>query len=155
MSHEIRAFLHPEDVLVNVDATCKRGVLRQLATHAARSLELPVEPLLASLLEREQLGSTGLGQGIALPHARAPLDRVRGVFARLKRPIDFESVDHQPVDLLFLLLAPDDGAADHLKALSRVARAVRSAEIQRALRGATDKATVYAVLTGAADAQAA
>jgi PTS system nitrogen regulatory IIA component len=99
-------------------------------------------------MQRERLGSTGIGSGIAIPHGKlAKLERLFGVFARLERPIDFEALDGQPVDLLFLLLAPEAAGADHLKALARVARLLRDHEIARKLRESRDAEALYAVLT--------
>jgi len=99
------------------------------------------------LQQREKLGSTGVGNGIAIPHGKLPkLTRLFGVFARLERPIDFEALDGQPVDLLFLLLAPEAAGADHLKALARVARLLRDADIARKLRDCRDGDALYAVL---------
>ena len=100
------------------------------------------------LAQRERLGSTGIGNGIAIPHGKLPkLERLFGVFARLDRPIDFEALDGQPVDLLFLLLAPEAAGADHLKALARVARLLRDPEVARKLRESRDAEAIYAVLT--------
>jgi len=100
------------------------------------------------LAQRERLGSTGIGGGIAIPHGKLPkLERLFGVFARLERPVDFEALDGQPVDLLFLLLAPEAAGADHLKALARVARLLRDSEVARKLRESRDAEALYAVLT--------
>ncbi len=97
--------------------------------------------------QREKLGSTGVGNGIAIPHGKLPkLDRLFGVFARLERPVDFEALDGQPVDLVFLLLAPEAAGADHLKALARVARLLRDSEVARKLRDSRDAEALYAVL---------
>jgi PTS system nitrogen regulatory IIA component len=100
------------------------------------------------LLERERLGTTGVGQGIAIPHGKlASLDRVYGLFARLERPIDFDAIDEQPVDLMFLLLAPEQAGADHLKALARVSRLLRDNAVCEKLRGSTSADALYALLT--------
>ena len=99
------------------------------------------------LLQREKLGSTGVGNGIAIPHGKLPkLDKLFGLFARLERPVDFEALDGQPVDLVFLLLAPEGAGADHLKALARVARLLRDPEVARKLRDSRDAEALYAVL---------
>ena len=99
-------------------------------------------------MQREKLGSTGVGNGIAIPHGKLPkLDKLFGLFARLDRPIDFEALDGQPVDLVFLLLAPEAAGADHLKALARVARLLRDPEVARKLRESRDAEALYAVLT--------
>src|SRR5205814_8656466 len=100
-----------------------------------------------SLWQRERLGSTGIGEGIAIPHGKLPgLDHLFGLVARLERPIDFEALDGQPVDIIFLLLAPEGAGADHLKALARVARALREPEVARKLRNSHDADALYAVL---------
>ena len=107
-------------------------------------------------MQREKLGSTGVGNGVAIPHGKLPkLSKVIGVFARLERPVDFEALDGQPVDLVFLLLAPEGAGADHLKALARVARLLRDPEIARKLRESTDDEALYAVLTMPSSASAA
>ena len=99
------------------------------------------------LLQREKLGSTGVGNGIAIPHGKLPkLGKLFGLFARLDRPVDFEALDGQPVDLVFLLLAPEGAGADHLKALARVARLLRDPEVARKLRDSRDAEALYAVL---------
>ena len=99
-------------------------------------------------MTREKLGSTGIGQGIAIPHGKlAALHRVHGLFARLSAPIDFESVDGQPVDLVFVLLAPDHAGADHLKALARISRMLRDAGVVAKLRGTDTAEGLYAILT--------
>ena len=101
-----------------------------------------------TLLERERLGTTGVGLGIAIPHGKmADLDRLYGVFARLKNPVDFDAVDDQPVDLIFLLLAPESAGADHLKALARVSRLLRDQSVCEKLRGSDTPAAIYALLT--------
>ena len=108
------------------------------------------------LLERERLGTTGVGSGIAIPHGKlSELDSVKGVFARLEEPIDFDAVDDQPVDLLFLLLAPEDAGADHLKALARVSRLLRDRAMCEKLRGSASKDALYSLLTDSAPSKAA
>ena len=119
-------------------------------THAARAAGLTGQSerdILEILQQRERLGSTGIGNGIAIPHGKLPkLERLFGLFARLDRPIDFEALDGQPVDLIFLLLAPEGAGADHLKALARVARLLRDPEVARKLRNSHDADALYAVL---------
>ena len=108
------------------------------------------------LLERERLGTTGVGKGIAIPHGKmAELDRLYGMFARLEHPIDFDAVDDQPVDLIFLLLAPESAGADHLKALARVSRLLRDKTICEKLRGCDSAEALYALLTDSATSHAA
>jgi PTS system nitrogen regulatory IIA component len=130
----------------------KKQALQELAAQAAKLTGLSERDVFDTLLQRERLGSTGIGNGIAIPHGKlARLDRLFGVFARLERPIDFEALDAQPVDLVFLLLAPEGAGADHLKALARIARLLRNTEVAQKLREARDGEALYAVLTCASD----
>jgi len=125
----------------------KKQALQELATKAAELTGHSERAILEVLLQREKLGSTGVGNGIAIPHGKLPkLSKVFGLFARLERPIDFEALDSQPVDLIFLLLAPEGAGADHLKALARVARLLRDSEVARKLRESSDAEALYAVL---------
>ncbi|MEM9234759.1 MAG: PTS sugar transporter subunit IIA [Pseudomonadota bacterium] len=155
MSNEINAFLAPEDVLLDIDARCKRDLLTKIAKHASGRLGLDCTALSDALMTREQLGTTAIGQGVAIPHAKVDIDRLWGFFARTARPVEFDALDDKPVDLLFLLLAPATATAEHLKALSRIARTVRPAATQKALRGASDRESLYALATGEIDAAAA
>jgi len=125
----------------------KKQLLQELAAKAAELSGQSERTILEILQQREKLGSTGVGNGIAIPHGKlAKLAKLFGVFARLDRAIDFEALDGQPVDLVFLLLAPEGAGADHLKALARVARLLRDAEIARKLRNSRDAEALYAVL---------
>jgi PTS system nitrogen regulatory IIA component len=126
----------------------KKQAIQEIAARAAELSGLSERTIFESLLQREKLGSTGIGHGIAIPHGKlSKLDRLFGLFARLERPIDFESLDGQPVDLIFLLLAPEGAGADHLKALARVARLLRDPDIANKLRESRDADALYAVLT--------
>lgn len=126
-----------DDGVVLRGASSKRQALHLVADVAAEALGLSTERVLEALLEREALGSTGLGSGVAVPHARVPgLNRVTGVFVRLDTPVAYGSVDDQPVDLMFALLAPPAAGAEHLRALAAVSRALRSAEMRERLRQA-------------------
>ena len=145
-----------DGVLAFVEAADKKQLLQKLSAHAAASLKLEEHVLMDALWEREKLGTTGVGHGIAIPHARvAGLADVRGFFARLAAPIAFESVDDQPVDLVFMLLAPEAAGADHLHALAAVSRALRDAGLCEVLRKAKDSAAILRVLSKAPAAQAA
>lgn len=155
MVNEIRDFLAPDDILIDIEPRCKRDLLTKMAKHAAARLNLEPTALTDALMDREQLGTTAIGHGIAIPHAKVEIDRLRGFFARTTKPVDFDALDDEPVDLLFLLLAPEGATAEHLKALSRIARAVRPEATQKALRGAKDPAALYALVTGEIDAAAA
>ena len=145
----------PESVLACVKASGKKSLLAELAAKAAPLFKLDERRLFDRLLERERLGSTGIGGGIAIPHGRMPgLDKPVGLFARLGHPVDFDSIDERPVDTVFLLLAPEGAGADHLKALARVSRLVRAPQVSERLRTAHDGAAIYAILTQRAAVEA-
>jgi PTS system nitrogen regulatory IIA component len=157
---EIVDLLAPEAVIPALKAPGKKQLLQELAHHAARLTQIPERRIFETLNERERLGSTGMGQGIAIPHGRiAGLNRICGLFARLETPVGYEAVDDQPVDLVFLLLAPESAGADHLKALARVSRLLRHQPTCEKLRAATKPEVIYALLTeptnGGASSQAA
>ena len=134
-------------VLPALKVNSKKQALQEIAARAAELSGLSERTVFETLLQREKLGSTGIGHGIAIPHGKLPkLERLFGLFARLDRPIDFESLDGQPVDLVFLLLAPEGAGADHLKALARVARLVRDPDTANKLRDSRDADAIYAVL---------
>jgi PTS system nitrogen regulatory IIA component len=138
----------PQAVVPSLRVNSKKQALQELAARAATMCGRSEREILEVLMQRERLGSTGIGSGIAIPHGKLPkLERLFGVFARLERPIDFEALDGQPIDLMFLLLAPEAAGADHLKALARVARLLRDPEIARKLRESRDAEALYAVLT--------
>ena len=140
--------LTPQAVMPALKVNSKKQALQELAARAAALCGRSEREVLDVLAQRERLGSTGIGNGIAIPHGKLPkLEHLFGVFARLDRPIDFEALDGQPVDLLFLLLAPEAAGADHLKALARVARLLRDPEVARKLRESRDAEAIYAVLT--------
>lgn len=134
---------------VDFGASSRKQALQAMSETAANATGLNARTILEAVLQRERLGSTGVGQGVAIPHARLPgIQEVMGFFMRLRTPVDFESIDGQPADLIFLLLAPEDASAEHLKALARVSRLLRREEVRRRLRAAPDAAAVYAVLAG-------
>ena len=138
----------PQAVVPALRVNSKKQALQELAARAAVMSGRSDREIFEVLMQRERLGSTGIGSGIAIPHGKlAKLDRLFGVFARLERPVDFEALDGQPVDLMFLLLAPEAAGADHLKALARVARLLRDPEVARKLRESRDAEALYAVLT--------
>jgi len=152
---DITSLVSPESVVPCLKATSKKQALQELARHAAQLTGLHERAIFDTLLERERLGTTGVGNGIAIPHGKmAPLDRLYGVFARLERPVDFESIDEQPVDLIFLLLAPECAGADHLKALARVSRLLRDRAMCEKLRATSSADALYALLANS-EAQAA
>lgn len=139
-----------------VGGSSKRQVLSVIADIAARSFGLPAEQVLDALLEREAAGSTGVGHGVAVPHARLEgLDRMRAVFVRLEQPVPFEAVDDQPVDLMFALFAPKGASSEHLRALARVSRLLRQPEIREQLRQARTAEAMHLLLVQEAQPSAA
>ena len=153
---EIADLLSPDAVVSHLKAASKKQVLQEMANKAAGLTGLSGRRIYETLAEREKLGSTGMGQGIAIPHGRvAGVEKMTGLFAQLDHPVDFDSMDDQPVDLVFLLLAPEGAGADHLKALARVSRLLRNQAICEKLRAAPHAATLYALLTEPSAAQAA
>ena len=139
---DLSDLLHVEAVLPHLKANS------EMAAKAAAITQRPEREIFDTLQQREKLGSTGVGHGVAIPHGKlVALDRLVGVFARLDKPVDFDALDDEPVDLMFLLLAPENAGADHLKALARIARVLREPAIASKLRAANDAAAIYALLT--------
>ncbi len=135
----------PEAIIPALKVNSKKQALQELSARAAELTGQNERAVFEVLLQREKLGTTG--EGVAIPHGKLPkLDRLFGLFARLERPIDFEAMDGQPVDLVFLLLAPEGAGADHLKALARVARLLRDQEVAKKLRASRDAQAIYSVL---------
>lgn len=150
------SWLMPQDVVPKLRGTSKKQVLQELARRSAERTGLEERAILDQLCQREKLGSTGIGRGVAIPHARpTTLTEAYGIFARLERPIDFEAVDSEPVDLILLLLTPAAAGADHLKILARASRMLRDEAMCRKLRGATSADALYALLAHKEDSQAA
>jgi len=146
----------PDAVLACVKASGKKALLAELASRAAIQFKLDERRLFDRLLERERLGSTGIGSGIAIPHGRmAGLSAPLGLFARLAQPIDFDSIDERPVDIVFLLIAPEGAGADHLKALARVSRLLRDRSLVEKLRATDSADALYALLVETVQAQSA
>lgn len=142
------AIIDKNSVLASLKAQNKKQLLQELSQALGASLAIDHRVIFETLLKREKLGSTGIGQGIAIPHGKMPtLSRVYGLFARLATPVDFDSVDGQPVDLVFVLLAPEHAGADHLKALARISRLLRDPVVVAKLRGTDDAEGLYAILT--------
>jgi PTS system nitrogen regulatory IIA component len=145
---QIADLLTPESVIPALRATSKKQALQELARRAAEVTGLNERAVFDVLLERERLGTTGVGRGIAIPHGKLTgIGRIYGMFARLEQAIDFEAIDDQPVDLIFLLLAPQSAGADHLKALARVSRLLRDNAVCDKLRTARGGDAIYALLT--------
>ncbi|MDX5329902.1 MAG: PTS IIA-like nitrogen regulatory protein PtsN [Pseudomonadota bacterium] len=134
-------------IALRVGATDKRQILAHIAEVAARNFGLDAGAVLDGLSEREAAGSTGIGQGVAVPHARMEgLDRIRGVFLRVEQPVEFDSIDEQPADLIFALLAPAEAGTEHLRALARVSRMLRNPELREHLRAAPTPDALHALL---------
>ena len=153
----ILEFLDPDSVVPALRARTKKQVLQELSAQAVRRIPgLDEREVFETLLQRERLGSTGIGDGVAIPHGKLPgFDRLFGLVARLDKPVDFEALDGQPVDIAFLLLAPEGAGADHLKALAQVARVLREPGILERIRAARDASALYALLTHTPAPQAA
>lgn len=140
--------IEPDAIIPSLKVSTKKQALQELSERATAVCGLPAREIFDALLQRERLGSTGVGGGIAIPHGKLPrVTRMVGLFARLERPIDYEALDGEPVDIVFLLLAPESAGADHLKALSRVARALRDARLTSRLRATRDASGLYLLLT--------
>jgi nitrogen PTS system EIIA component len=138
----------PEAIVPALKVSSKKQALQELSARSSALTAQNERAIFEVLLQREKLGTTAVGYGVAIPHGKLPkLTKMFGLFARLDRPIDFEALDGQPVDLVFLLLAPEGAGADHLKALARVARLLRDQDTANKLRAARDAQALYAVLT--------
>lgn len=145
---QIADLLSPEGVLPSLKVKEKKLLLQQLADKASQLTQVDERRICETLVERERLGTTGVGQGIAIPHGRlADVKKIVGIFAKLDTPLEYEAVDNQPVDLVFMLLAPEGAGADHLKALARVSRLLRNQAACEKLRKATTAEELYAILT--------
>ena len=140
--------LKPDAVIASLRVNGKKQALQEMSERAAAGSGLSAREIFDSLLQRERLGSTGVGDGIAIPHGKlAKCNRIFGIFARLERAIDFEALDGLPVDLIFLLIAPESAGADHLKALAGIARVLRDPEMAAQLRATRDASALYSLLT--------
>lgn len=148
--------LTPDTVFADLPGTSKKQILQELAKLAARKTGLAERDIFDVLMAREQLGTTGVGLGVAIPHGKfKDLKRIYGFFARLRKPVDFDAVDDQKVDLMFLLLVPEDAGAEHLKALARVSRLLRNEAVCEKLRGSDGRDSLIALLTDAIISRAA
>lgn len=153
---QLSEFLDFDAIKPSLTGSNKRALLQQLAQFAAGRLEVNSGEVLSSITERERLGSTGFGQGVAIPHGKIKgLNRIYCLFARLSEPVDYKSIDGQKVDLVFLLLSPPDAGAEHLKALAAISRVTRHAPTLEKMRGARSRDALAAVLMGADERDAA
>lgn len=145
---DLSDLIAPEAIIPALKANSKKQVLQIMAEKAASLTGLEERVVLDTILQREKLGSTGVGNGIAIPHGKlANINRIVGVFSRLETPVDFESLDDERVDLVFLLLAPESAGADHLKALSKIARVLRDPEMVQKLRNTREAQALHSFLT--------
>lgn len=139
--------LQPDAIIPALKVNSKKQLLQELAAKAAKLVDVPEREIFDVILQRERLGSTGVGNGIAIPHGKlSSITAIRGIFARLDTPVDFEAIDDEPVDLVFLLLAPEGAGADHLKALSRIARVLRDQDLVAKLRATDSAQAIYTFL---------
>jgi PTS system nitrogen regulatory IIA component len=139
--------LQQDAIIPALRANSKKQLLQELAAKASKLTSIPEREIFDVILQRERLGSTGVGHGIAIPHGKlTSVPKIVGVFARLETPVDFEALDDQPVDLAFLLLAPEGAGADHLKALSRIARVLRDQDLVAKLRATDSAQAIYTFL---------
>ena len=145
---EINDLISPDTVIANLHATSKKQILQELSRRAANLTGEPERTIFGVLMERERLGTTGVGSGVAIPHGKLQsINKLYGMFARLEQPVDFQSIDERPVDLIFLLLVPETAGADHLKALARISRVLRDKKICTKLRGTDTADAIFAILT--------
>ena len=153
---ELTELVRRDAVLPALKATNKKQALQEIANRARDAYGLTARRVFEGLIAREKLGSTAMGYGVAIPHARIEgLGRITGIFARLQRPIDFEAADGEAVDLIFALLAPEEAGADHLRALARVSRFLRDADTRAKLRETDRAEALYALLTEPSASRAA
>ena len=144
----VDSLLASDAVIADLKATSKKHLLQELAASASRLCALEERTVFEALLERERLGATSVGNGVAIPHARLPdIETVHGIFARLTQPIDYDAADEEPVDLVFLLLAPESANNQHLRALAKISRLLKRPEIRSSLRGADGAEALYSMLT--------
>jgi PTS system nitrogen regulatory IIA component len=153
---DITDLISTDGIIPSLRVTSKKQLLQELARKASALTGVEAREIFDVLLERERLGTTGVGHGIAIPHGKlAKLDRLHAVFARLDKPVDFDSIDDEPVDLVVLLLAPEAAGADHLKALARVSRLLRDRTVCTKMRGCESTDAIYALFSAAAASHAA
>lgn len=144
---KLSSFIEKKGVLAQLKPASKKQALEMITERAAELTGLRAFDILNVVLQREKLGSTGVGAGIAIPHGKIKeLDKLVGLFAKLETPVAFDSIDDQPVDLIFLLLAPEEAGADHLRALAKISRLMRQSDFAAALRKATDQKDIYELM---------
>ncbi len=153
---EISDLMGVNCVYANLKVNSKKQVLQELARLASETVGVEERGIFDVLLERERLGTTGVGSGVAIPHGKlSELNRLYGFFAKLSEPVNFESIDERPVDLVYLILAPEDAGADHLKALAKVSRVLRDEKICSKIRGSDNAEAIYSLFANGAEDSAA
>ena len=147
-STSLGEILKETNVFPDLTPSSKKQLLQKLSEFASQENPPEAREIFEELLQRERLGTTAIGDGVAIPHARIPkIEKIYGLFAKLSQPVEFEAPDNAPVDLIFLLIAPDDSGAEHLKALAKISRLLRNEDILGRIRGADDQKAIYAILT--------
>jgi len=153
---ELIELIDSDSVVANLRVTSKKQALQDLARRAGEITSIDERKIFDVLMERERLGTTGVGSGIAIPHGKlSELEKIRGIFARLEKPVDFQAIDDHPVDLIFVLLAPEGAGADHLKALARVSRLLRDDDICKKLRATAESDALFGILSEPQESRAA
>ena len=153
---DLSELLNENAILPALKVSSKKQAIQCISEKAAEITGLNEREIFETLLQRERLGSTGVGSGIAIPHGKLPsLDKIYGMMARLERPISFDAMDDQPVDIIFLLLAPEGAGADHLKALAKIARVLRDGDMVNKIRATSDPEALYSVLLTPSSQEAA
>lgn len=153
---ELSELISSDSIVATLKAGSKKQALQELSQIAEDITGVSSRDIFGTVLQRERLGSTGVGQGIAIPHGKLNgLDKIFAIFARLEKPISFDAMDDQPVDLIFMLLAPESAGADHLKALARISRTLRDPSITKKLRDSNSTAEIYTILTQPSTSHAA
>lgn len=153
---ELIELIDSDSVVANLRVTSKKQALQDLARRAGEITGVDERKIFDVLMERERLGTTGVGSGIAIPHGKlSELEKIHGIFARLEKPVDFQAIDDHPVDLIFVLLAPEGAGADHLKALARVSRLLRDDDICKKLRATAESDALFGILSEPQESRAA
>jgi len=153
---ELIELIDSDSVVANLRVTSKKQALQDLARRAGEITGVDERKVFDVLMERERLGTTGVGSGIAIPHGKlSELEKIHGIFARLEKPVDFQAIDDHPVDLIFVLLAPEEAGADHLKALARVSRLLRDDDVCKKLRATAESDALFGILSEPQESRAA
>ena len=147
---DISNLINMDTIFPKLKVSSKKQLIQELGNIAKNSIKRPVHEIATILMERERLGSTGVGHGVAIPHGRfAELNKICGIFAKLEKPVNYDALDNQPVDLVFLLLVPEEAGASHLKALAKISRVLRDQSVCEKLRGTDSGDAIYAILNSA------